>query len=129
VLTGFPVYTDFDTEVRQLQNGTHVDPVEDPVVPSLDKLQAELQDVISGFSARARTLNHKALQELFAVPETETATSDPEVSILPIETEDQSKAGSEGEFDGSQILVGKDAAQIEQVLKDIPVEAARHEEL
>lgn len=138
------VYTEFDTAVRQLQNGTHVDPVEDPVIPALDKLQVELGDVIGGFAIRARNLHQKAVLEIFALPTVESETDDseinilpnfwgdaevaePEVSILPVDP--PKHVGTEEEVDVSNVILSKDASQIEETLKNVPVEPPRHEEL
>lgn len=138
------VYTDFDTAVRQLQNGTHPDPVEDPVITALDKLQAELGDVIGGFAIRARTLHQKAVLEVFALPTDESESdeseinilpnfwgdsepTEPEVSILPVDP--PKHVGTEGEVDASNVVLGKAASQIEETLKNVPVEPPRHEEL
>ncbi|KAF8903508.1 hypothetical protein CPB84DRAFT_1845800 [Gymnopilus junonius] len=54
-----------------------------------------------------------------------------EVRILPIDPNppSQGEGSAEGEFDASKVVIGKDKVQIEQALKDIPVEPPRHEEL
>lgn len=121
VLMSFSVYQRFDEQVRLIQNGSHPSPPIDPLPPALDTLQDELNEVIEGWETSVRSINGRALNEVF-VEQPEAA--EPDVSILPIQPELGS--GAQGEFDASQVVIGKSSAQIEEALKDIPVV---HEEL
>ncbi|KAK0203084.1 hypothetical protein DFS33DRAFT_956980 [Desarmillaria ectypa] len=46
------VYTEFDTQIRQLQNNTHVKPLGDTVLIALEAKQHDMQDAITGFVSR-----------------------------------------------------------------------------
>lgn len=109
--------------------------MEDPLPLALNNLQQEMEDVVTGFQGRVRSLNTKAVTEVFALPvepksestsDSESEAADPEVSILPIDPKPISVPGSEGEFDASSILLGKSKEQVEEALKGVPLV---HEEL
>lgn len=100
-----------------VQNGTHPSPPIDPIPKALDQLQADMDEVLLGWATRVRSINRRALREVFV------AVEEPEVSILPIEPEQIAE-----ELDASDVIIGKSAAQITEALKDIPVEHV-HEEL
>lgn len=113
-------YERFDEEIRQMQNGTHAEPVEDPVMAGLNSLQAKLDEVVAGWSTSLRKLQLRA-DDVFKVPEP-SAAPEPEVSILPIDTTPQDEADT---FDSPQVVLGKSAEQVEEALKNVPI----HEEL
>lgn len=93
-------YEGFDEQVRMIQNGTHPSPPIDPVVPALDKLQEEMNEIVAGWQTRVRSLNSRALHEIFV----EAEEPEPEVSILPVDP--GPVAGEEG-FDASNVIIGK----------------------
>jgi len=166
--------------VRQIANGTSTDPEPpyDSVIPALDELDKELQDIILGFNyamsgIRSHGLKVFSLRPLtddghdedndgfFVVRDNEKRVVDlrgvdldkielkkEAVGVLPVKEEMESTTTREGSigilpvpdiqpehskagFDASKVIIGKDKVQIEQALKDIPLEPAaqRHEEL
>ncbi|KAK0457863.1 uncharacterized protein EV420DRAFT_1643710 [Desarmillaria tabescens] len=46
------VYNEFDTQIRQIQNNTHVRPLGDTVLIALEAKQHDMQDAITGFVSR-----------------------------------------------------------------------------
>ncbi|KAJ4470144.1 hypothetical protein J3R30DRAFT_3711968 [Lentinula aciculospora] len=125
----------FDEQIRMIQNGTHPSPPIDPLVPALDKLQLELEDLKNGFDARVRTLNTQ-IHLMLSPPEKEeqkdVSFEEPEeeqVSILPIHPVPTSTStiAEEQEFDPVNIILGKSKEQVEEALS-IAQESV-HEEL
>jgi hypothetical protein len=115
-------YEKFDETMRTIQNGTHPQPPVDPVTSALDRLQEELVVAINAVETRIHAVGAKARNEVFVLGDT-TVPSGPEVSILPIDTDSPaSPEGQQGESDASQVVLGKDKVQVEEALKDIPVE-------
>lgn len=201
------MYENYTQVANQLTNGTDITvtfasfseplplpaPPTDPLVPVLDKLYSELQDVVLGFNValndvRVKSLKVFSLRPKIALDENgdvsgasngdddsgffvvkdgqrrrddlrgvdfgglgikppkdssklgvandEQADPEPEeeeqVVILPIgDGEPVEEKKSDDEFDPSTILIGKDTVQVQEALKDVPLEpaAVRHEEL
>ena len=152
-----------------IQNGTSVDPPSPPapLVPALDILHNELQDIVLGFSVALGGLRSEAAKVFSqrtgtkdddsgffvvndgqvrkddlrgvdlgklglasGVPPVPSSDEGDEVRILPIDPVDIPNE-DESVVDASTIIVGKDPVQIQQALKDVPLEpaAVRHEEL
>ncbi|KAF8880194.1 hypothetical protein BD779DRAFT_1549903 [Infundibulicybe gibba] len=93
-------YEKFDGQIRSMQNGTHPSPPADPLIPALDELERDMQDVIAGFQARVRTIRGEIESAFTArsvdedpsdTPEpaddvtTASDADEPRVSILPID--------------------------------------------
>ncbi|THU92963.1 hypothetical protein K435DRAFT_725740 [Dendrothele bispora CBS 962.96] len=136
----------FEQEIQLVQNGSHANPPIDPLIPALDNLQTELEDVISGFEHSIRVLGMKIREVLFGPEEDNEPVIDvseptqPEeeemFSILPIDPSPSApsspdKEGTEEttEFDASQVILGKGKEQVEEALKSVSVETPAHEEL
>ncbi|KAJ3511233.1 hypothetical protein NLJ89_g4220 [Agrocybe chaxingu] len=168
---------------KEMQEGTSTEPAspEDPLIPALDALNADLQDVVRGFlfslantrsratrafSPRAAGTEDEESDGFFSVNDGERRRDDlrgedlnsvkkgvkegtiakkvgegagvlgvkekaEEVKILPIDNTPK-RAEEEVIFDASTVVIGKDKVQVEQALKDIPLETpaeVRHEEL
>lgn len=151
-----------------IQNGTSADPPSPPapLVPALDTLHNELQDIVLGFSVALGGLRSEAAKVFsqrtdaedddgfFVVNDGQVRKDDlrgvdlgklglasgvapvpsgdegDEVRILPIDPVDIPKEG-ENVVDASTVVIGKDPVQIQEALKDVPLEPAsvRHEEL
>ncbi|KAK0488627.1 hypothetical protein IW261DRAFT_1440672 [Armillaria novae-zelandiae] len=56
------VYTDFDTQIRQLQNNTHARPLGDTVLIALEAKQHDMQDAITGFVSRVASIREDMKQ-------------------------------------------------------------------
>ncbi|KAK7466307.1 hypothetical protein VKT23_005034 [Stygiomarasmius scandens] len=133
----------FEEEVQLIQNGSHANPPVDPLIPALDKLQVELEDIVNGFEARIRILGTKIREALFGLEaDVGTAgTSQPkeeneQVSILPIDpvpsvpsSPGDTDTDKTTEFDASNVILGKSKEQVEEALKGVTVEPRVHEEL
>ncbi|KAF5353095.1 hypothetical protein D9758_008728 [Tetrapyrgos nigripes] len=87
-------FQNFEDEVRLVQNGSHAHPPIDPLIPALDTLQVELEDVKGGFDARVRALGVTIREVLFGPDEEETPSVQPvdepiegeeKVVIMPID--------------------------------------------
>ncbi|KAJ3995471.1 hypothetical protein F5050DRAFT_1767118 [Lentinula boryana] len=123
-----------------IQNGTHSSPPIDPLVPALDKLQMELEDVKTRFDARIRTLSTQ-VHQLLSPPEKEEqegatgfSSAEPvsgeeeQVSILPIDPVSTSSVGVEqAVLDASNIILGKSKEQVEEAISI--AQDSVHEEL
>jgi hypothetical protein len=163
-------YEGFDKDIREVQAE-----VDDPLVPALDELQRELDDLVAGFDIRVRTIKgrgrsvvtgeelelevteievegDKGVTEKQKFDETpvgnilntekesepiaigsiplkeepvqateETSAEDPTFSILPI--------GEEAvKVDPAQVVIGKSSEQVEQAIKILEENEARHRE-
>ncbi|KAJ3745783.1 hypothetical protein DFH05DRAFT_1051892 [Lentinula detonsa] len=128
----------FDEQIRMIQNGTHSFPPIDPLVPALDKLQMELEDVKAGFDARIRSLSTQ-VHQLLSPPEKEeqegvtgSSSAEPasgeeeQVSILPIDPVPTSSV-EQPVLDGANIILGKSKEQVEEAMSI--AQDSVHEEL
>ncbi|PPQ65514.1 hypothetical protein CVT24_010810 [Panaeolus cyanescens] len=190
------VYENYTQVAYQLQNGTEVSvsfsnfpvPLDlpstpaDPLVPVLDQLYSELQDIVLGFNIALNNVRVKALKVFSLRPKIaldengevtgasaddddgffvvkdgqrrrddlrgvdleglkiatpkgsgklDTAEDEKEEQVVILPIGDGEERKSDDEFDPSTIIVGKDKVQVQEALKDVPVEpaASRHEEL
>ncbi|KAF9077987.1 hypothetical protein BDP27DRAFT_1310540 [Rhodocollybia butyracea] len=110
----------FDEQIRMIQNGSHPSPPIDPLVPALDKLQLELDEIKSGFNARVRTLGTQ-IHDVLVLPslpeEHAPEEAEDEVSILPIDPVETSPVGKHDEaVDMSNIILGKSKEQVEEAM-------------
>lgn len=115
----------FDQTIRSLANGTHPDAPEDKLVPVLNNLDREVQDMVAGFAVRMtglvrdgdRLLNdsnepvpEQDSEEDEEECEEEEEEEDPQVSILPISPEPAVE-----QVDPANVVIGKSAEQIEKM--------------
>ncbi|KIK61977.1 hypothetical protein GYMLUDRAFT_84649 [Collybiopsis luxurians FD-317 M1] len=126
----------FDEQIRFIQNGSHPSPPIDPLVPALDKLQLELQEVQSGFNSRIRSLGlqiheilaPKPVQETGEVPVAGDESEEEQVSILPLDPSPSAPVErNEGEFDASNVIIRKSKEQVEEAMSN--AQEHIHEEL
>ncbi|KAK0238542.1 hypothetical protein EDD85DRAFT_882746 [Armillaria nabsnona] len=61
------VYHNFDTQIRQLQNNTHVRPLGDTVLIALEAKQHDMQDAITGFVSRVARIREDMKSKLDAL--------------------------------------------------------------
>lgn len=118
-----------------IQNGSHPSPPIDPLVPALDKLQRDLEDVASGFKIQVRTYGVQ-INDILAPPqnpveetgEESVSAEEEQVSILPIDPVQTSPVEEEqGAFDASKIILGKSPEQVEEAMSI--AQELLHEEL
>ncbi len=116
----------FDQTVRSLANGTHADSPEDKLVPVLNSLDHEVQDMIAGFAIKMNGLTREGDQLLNVSDEPfleedseededegeceEEEEEDPQVSILPISPEPAVE-----KVDPANVVIGKTAEQIDKM--------------
>jgi hypothetical protein len=118
-------YDRFDQTVRSLQNGTHPDAPTDNLIPILDNLDHEVQNMILGFTVKMdfiiregdRLFNNDAelMPEQEIEPEDgehdeECEEEEPQVSVLPISPEPSLE-----KVDPANVVIGKSAEQIEKM--------------
>lgn len=107
----------FREEVLKHQNGTHEEGATNPIIGALKGLRAEVDDIITGFESRLRRIQRdgeRAFDESNHgedSPESKSA-EDPTMSILPIANEESIP----------QVTVGKSPVQVEEALKEAPLE-------
>ncbi|KAJ3555490.1 hypothetical protein NM688_g2548 [Phlebia brevispora] len=92
----------FIAQAQAIQDGTHPSPPVNPVLPAIEDLQNEVQDVTVGFETRLRRIKRKGERAFGATSDDNgevdapDAPPDETVSILPIETDtpgDRDEAG------------------------------------
>ena len=107
-----------------MQDGSHPSPPINPIVPVLEELQAEVEDVISGYNARLRKIKRDGARA-FGAPD---ADADDTVSILPVDDAEDADA----ELDAANVVVGRGKEEVEAALHRAAADdqaAARHAEL
>ncbi|KZT21195.1 hypothetical protein NEOLEDRAFT_1074005 [Neolentinus lepideus HHB14362 ss-1] len=91
----------FTEQAHMIQNGSHPSPPINPVLGALDDLEAEIEDIVTGFQTRMRGLKRSG-QRAFGDSEenTDAPTSPlspiPGVSILPVLDAEKSAAIADG---------------------------------
>jgi len=119
--------------VHALQNGTHVDAPEDELVPILNKLDREVQSMITGFAMQMNSLVREGdrwLDSALDVPsaseaeegdeecgEYEDVTEEPSVSILHVLPNPSSE-----QVDPANLMIGKSAEQVEKMARQAIVD-------
>ncbi|KXN87676.1 hypothetical protein AN958_08313 [Leucoagaricus sp. SymC.cos] len=125
-------YERFEQTARSLQNGTHTSAPEDKLIPLLNNLDREVQDMIKGFAIRMTGLVREGDRWLSSAHEPEPRVEDedeedeyegdeaedePQVSILPI-----SPQPSTEKVDPANVVIGKNAEQIEKMAQQAVVD-------
>jgi len=120
-----PVGERFQAESSSIQAGTHAHPPVDPFVPRLQAEQAKLAALVEDFIARIQALRQQASAAFAGVqPGEETGEEEP-IVILPVDP----PAPTDGAVDSDTVIIGKSKDQIQNALKDVPVEVPVHNEL
>ncbi|KAI0675681.1 hypothetical protein C8Q78DRAFT_1005911 [Trametes maxima] len=114
----------FTAHAQSVQDGSHPSPPINPVLPAIEDLQNEVEDVVGGFQTRLRGINRKGARA-FEAPqepsEEETPVSgDETVSILPIE-ESGLPAHTEtpADVDVPPVVIGRGKAEVEAALNRV----------
>ncbi|KAF7796835.1 hypothetical protein EIP86_008019 [Pleurotus ostreatoroseus] len=102
----------FTAHAQSIQDGTHPSPPINPVLPALEDLQNEVQDVIVGFETRLRRIKRNGERAFGAALDDNDAPSDETVSILPIE-DDAHRDASEGDSPAvPPVVIGRSKDEI-----------------
>lgn len=108
----------FTAQAFSIQNGSHSSPPINPVLPAIEDLQNEVQDIVTGFETRLRRIKRSGERTFGATPEDideeyeHSSTSDETVSILPIE-DDTHLDMEEGELPAiPPIIIGRSKEEI-----------------
>ncbi|PSR82591.1 hypothetical protein PHLCEN_2v6024 [Hermanssonia centrifuga] len=111
----------FAAQALSIHNGTHPSPPINPVIPALEDLQNEVQDVVVGFETRLRRIKRNGERAFGAAPEADSeaddhelheSASDETVSILPIE-DDKHKDVEDGESPAvPPVVIGRSKEEI-----------------
>ncbi|KAJ3571040.1 hypothetical protein NP233_g4014 [Leucocoprinus birnbaumii] len=118
----------FDETARTLQNGTHTETPADNLIPLLNTLDREVQNMIAGFAMQMNYLTRDGdrwLKEASEIQELEEdeeeceeylddEEEEPEVSILPIAPEPTTE-----HVDPANIVIGKSKEQVAQAAEQI----------
>lgn len=97
------------------QNGTHPSPLSNPVLPSIQDLRAEVEDIIVGFETRLRRIKRNGDRVFASI---EDPQPEPEVSILPVVTEEQIVQEAV-----PPVLLGKSQEEVLQMLDNARIAA------
>ncbi len=111
-----PAAERFQSVAETIQNGTHAHPPVDPLVPAVNVLHEELQEVILGARTQLSMLRSQG-NDLYTrsepeIPTTPARDDEPTVSILPINGDSQDATM----LDFSDAILGKSEEQIKQAL-------------
>ncbi|KAJ6616961.1 hypothetical protein B0H10DRAFT_2218947 [Mycena sp. CBHHK59/15] len=117
----------FQAEASEIQAGTHTSPPVDPFVPRIEKMNAEIAEMVQGYVGRLAKLKQQA-GALFAgvaaspppPPPTEADAADPQVSILPVDAVPGTP--KDEDFDAAQVVIGKSKKQVEEALRKVVLE-------
>ncbi|KAG2144566.1 hypothetical protein DEU56DRAFT_790297 [Suillus clintonianus] len=107
----------FVQEANSIQNGTHENlSVDNPIIPIIEDLESEVQDVVIGFETRLRRIKRdgeRAFNSIQKDEEKETATDpeQPEVSILPIP-----EGGASGHAYVPPVVIGRSKEEVLEAL-------------
>lgn len=75
-----PGSDNFTARANSIQNGTHPSPPINPVIPALEDIQSEVQDIVVGFETRIRGIKRKGERAFEPThggePETDDVTGD-----------------------------------------------------
>ncbi|PBK65890.1 hypothetical protein ARMSODRAFT_960792 [Armillaria solidipes] len=102
------VYHDFDTQIRQVQNNTHVRPLGDTVLIALEAKQHDMQDAITGFVSRVARIREDMKPKLEALlmgkskEQVEQAFQQAEAGASQAEEVKASQAETQAETEASQ---------------------------
>jgi len=119
----------FKVEAMMIQNGTHASPPINPILPAINDLRAEVEDIVIGFETRLRRIKRNGDRTFGGVstddteePEAdEVGEEEPEVSILPINPDDEVVDTAI-----PPIVIGKSQEQVLEALGNAGVEAESH---
>jgi len=106
-------YEAFKEEGLMIQNDTHPSPLPNPILPSIQDLRSEVEDVIVGFETRLRRIKRNGDR---AFASTEESQPGPEVSVLPIVPEEQVVQEAV-----PPVLIGKSQEEVLQMLDNARV--------
>jgi hypothetical protein len=115
----------FTELANSIQNGTHPSPPINPVSGAIQEIQLELQDVITGFETRFRRIKRNGFKAFDSfsgdmtdeeeVEQDVESLQPPEVSILPVPSEDESDPAAP--VSGSEFpFIGRGKAEVEEAL-------------
>lgn len=101
---------------QSIQKGTVPSPPINPILPILEDLESEVQDIVTGFETRLRQLKREGSRNL-AREETgqSSSSSTPEVSILPIVPEDEA-SGPGVERETPPVIIGRSKEEVVEAL-------------
>ncbi|KAI0083960.1 hypothetical protein BDY19DRAFT_974916 [Irpex rosettiformis] len=120
--------TNFTKEAISIQDGSHPSPPINPILPVIDDLQNEVQDVVAGFENRLKRVKRKGERAFGAVTDgsdAEDIRSDETVSTLPIDDEARIP---EAEGEGPAIppvVIGRSKEEIMSVLNRVAEQEAQ----
>ncbi|TBU47545.1 hypothetical protein BD309DRAFT_988016 [Dichomitus squalens] len=107
----------FTAHAHSVQDGSHQSPPINPVVPAIQELQDEVQDVISGFNARLRKIKRSGARAFGSPEAVDEEDEDGTASILPIEGPQQTETPAETGV--PPVVIGRGKEEVEAALNRI----------
>jgi hypothetical protein len=105
----------FHDEILMIRNGTHPEPLPNPVFQSLKDLRVDVDDIVAGFKSRLRKVQRDGERAFGADddedPSESKSAEDSPVSILPID-----------DANAPPVTIGKSSEQVVEALKEAPLE-------
>lgn len=121
VISFYPGVDNFTALATSIQDGSHPSPPINPVLPALEDLQNEVQDVVVGFETRLRRIKRNGQRAFGAAPDdtdTSDVASDETVSILPIQ--DDGHKVSMGESPAAPaVVIGRSKEEVLSALNRV----------
>ncbi|KAI0358010.1 hypothetical protein OH77DRAFT_1421272 [Trametes cingulata] len=114
----------FTAHVQSVQDGTHPSPPINPVLPAIQEIQNEVEDVVAGFQTRLRRINRNGARA-FGTPEEASDEESPEtgdetVSILPIEESALPEhTQSPADVEVPPVVIGRGKEEVEAALNRV----------
>lgn len=87
-----------------IRNGTHVEALDNPVFRALKELRVEVDDIVTGFKSRLRRIQRDGER------------------VFGSSNRDEDPSDSDPAGDPSQVTIGKSPEQVEEALKEAPLE-------
>ena len=109
----------FTVLAQSVQDGSHSTSPINPVIPAIQELQDELEDVIKGFNARLRQIKRNGART-FSAPEAAVDEEDGTASILPIEEPAQTETpADDAAANVAPVVIGRGKEEVEAALNRV----------
>ncbi|KAI0630587.1 hypothetical protein C8Q77DRAFT_1134116 [Trametes polyzona] len=115
----------FTQHVYSVQDGSHPSPPINPVIPAIQDLQNEVEDVVAGFQTRLRQINRNGARSFGTAEELADDAEAPEsgdetVSILPIEESALPEhTQTPADVDVPPVVIGRGKEEVEAALNRV----------
>lgn len=107
----------FTELATSIQRGTHPSPPINPILPVLEDLESEVQDIVTGFETRLRRLKRdgeRNLGQVDVAADESVSASEPTVSILPVPEDEIRRHGAKDDI--PPVIVGRTKEEVVEAL-------------